>query len=546
MRKQTKSSFLFIISAIFITLLLYFISYNFFISNFKELENEQNRKNLHTLIDLIDIKFTNLSSTVNDYAHWDDTYDFIKTKDKEYIYQNFREGTNTLEGLDLDFMIFITIENEMIFSTYNENYKNENKNLFEKDLIDKFANQDNVITVYKFENQYFYLLKKSVSNSDETLEPNGYIYIGKLITNKTLNDMGKVFYKIKINDHTTNNYNLFINSKYYKNIDVKVSEEESCNCLKNELEIKDKNQLVLPLVTLSKREIIEKGKETIFYYNILITIFLFFVFYLIYKKQTLLEEYNFTLEKRVEEEVEKSKKQQQLLVQQAKLASMGEMIGNIAHQWRQPLNSLGLLFQSIEIKYKMKKLNEENLHEIVNRSRELTKNMSETINDFMYFFNPKNENETFSLKEVIDTSLNLFNSRELKCKIEVNTQADMENKILGTKNGLVQVLLNLLSNASDSIENCDTNAQIEYLIKINVKNDSKNIIIEVEDNGKGIDEKIINRIFEPYFTTKFKSHGTGIGLYMSKVIIEEHMKGSLTVKNGSKGAIFTILLPMVS
>jgi signal transduction histidine kinase len=172
--------------------------------------------------------------------------------------------------------------------------------------------------------------------------------------------------------------------------------------------------------------------------------------------------------------------------------------------------------------------------------------MSETINDFMYFFNPKNENETFSLKEVIDTSLNLFNSRELKCKIEVNTQADMENKILGTKNGLVQVLLNLLSNASDSIENCDTNTQIEYLIKINVKNDSKNIIIEVEDNGKGIDEKIINRIFEPYFTTKFKSHGTGIGLYMSKVIIEEHMKGSLTVKNGSKGAIFTILLPMVS
>ncbi len=220
---------------------------------------------------------------------------------------------------------------------------------------------------------------------------------------------------------------------------------------------------------------------------------------------------------------------------------MGEMIGNIAHQWRQPLNALGLLIQSIEFKYNSNNLNKENLYEIVNKSKIITKSMSETIEDFMQFFNPKLDEQSFLLNEAISKTLKLFNSRDTKSFIEINNELD-EIRIVGNQNRLIQVLLNLLTNAKDSVDNCEDKR--DCIIKINLKKDNKYIIIQVQDNGDGIPEELLDRIFEPYFTTKFKSQGTGIGLYMSKVIIEENMKGSLIAKNTLLGAMFEILLPI--
>lgn len=253
------------------------------------------------------------------------------------------------------------------------------------------------------------------------------------------------------------------------------------------------------------------------------------------------QELNKSLEKKVEIEVKKQAEQQKILEQQSKLASMGEMIGNIAHQWRQPLNALGLLIQSIEFKYNSNNLNKENLHEIVNKSKIITKSMSETIEDFMQFFNPKLDEDSFSLDEAISKAVKLFNSRDTKSSIEINNELG-DIRIVGNQNRLIQVLLNLLTNAKDSVDNCyDKRACI---IKINLKKDNNYIIIQVQDNGDGVPEELLDRIFEPYFTTKFKSQGTGIGLYMSKVIIEENMKGSLIAKNTLPGAMFEILLPI--
>ena len=246
---------------------------------------------------------------------------------------------------------------------------------------------------------------------------------------------------------------------------------------------------------------------------------------------------NEKLEERISEEVKKQQKQQQLLLNQARHAAMGEMIGNIAHQWRQPLNALGLVLQNINFTYEMGELNEEFMNKSIKKAEFLTSSMSKTIDDFRLFFSPNKLRNKFKISAVVEKSLILFEDTIVNHKIEIKKNID-DFEIYGFENELVQVLLILISNAKDALlEKKIENPRIE--IKTYIDKDEK--VIEVKDSGKGIDEKIINKIFDPYFTTKDESNGTGIGLYMSKIIIENNMNGKLEVKNDN-GAVFTIRL----
>ncbi|MFW2567219.1 ATP-binding protein [Aliarcobacter butzleri] len=251
---------------------------------------------------------------------------------------------------------------------------------------------------------------------------------------------------------------------------------------------------------------------------------------------------NTELEEKVIVETSKQKEQEQLLIQQTRLAAMGEMIGNIAHQWRQPLNALGLILQNLKFSYEIGELDEKMIDESVKKATMLTENMSKTIDDFRNFFRPNKAKENFKINEGITKAVELIESTFEHNNIKLEKDfVSSEIEFFGFANEFSQVILNLLTNAKDAVlENKIENP----LIIIQTKIDDEYIYISIKDNGLGIKDEIINKIFEPYFTTKDEGKGTGIGLYMSKIIIENNMNGKIEVKNEQNGANVIIKLPI--
>ncbi|MDX9901028.1 MAG: HAMP domain-containing sensor histidine kinase [Aliarcobacter sp.] len=251
---------------------------------------------------------------------------------------------------------------------------------------------------------------------------------------------------------------------------------------------------------------------------------------------------NETLEKRVFEETSKQKEQEQLLIQQTRLAAMGEMIGNIAHQWRQPLNALGLVFQNLKFSYEIGELNDEVLNRTVDKAEMLTKNMSKTIDDFRNFFRPNKAKEYFDINKSVLDAISLVESTFVHHNIKLEKDFKEEKiDVFGFPNEFSQVILNIISNAKDAL----IGNKIENpMIKIETKVEDDYAYISIKDNALGIKDEIIHKIFEPYFTTKDEVQGTGIGLYMSKIIIEKNMNGKIYLENTNEGANFIIKLFM--
>jgi len=292
--------FIFIFFIFTILSLIGFFSYKFFLNSFIDLEKEQNKKNIISILSFMDKELNYIEDIIKDYAIWDDTYNFVKTKNSDYIYENFREGTNTLKDLELDFIIFTTIKNDKIYSNYENKDFILDIELFEKSILEKFQDVKNITTIYKepskivkYNSQYFYIVKKHISNSDDTLPSNGYIYSGKIINNDIFNKKTKIFDEVLIkNKHYLEN-NFTINSDYLKNAQINIEEDDECKCLKNTIQLYDyDNNYIFSLITKSKRDLIKKGKEAILYYNISISLFLIFIFFLTYKNQKLLERYS--------------------------------------------------------------------------------------------------------------------------------------------------------------------------------------------------------------------------------------------------------------
>jgi len=241
------------------------------------------------------------------------------------------------------------------------------------------------------------------------------------------------------------------------------------------------------------------------------------------------------LDLRVKKEIEKRQQKEQMLMHQSKLAALGEMLGNIAHQWRHPLTRLSLLIQNLEMAAQMKKLDENYIRKFQEKAQAQIDYMSQTIDDFTNFFKKDTEKVEFYPKEIIEDALKLMEGRIKQNKVEVKFEIIKNEPVLGYKTEFSQVVLNIINNAIDVLKERDVPDR-KIFIRINGKR------IEIEDNAGGIDESIKDKIFEPYFTTKFQSQGTGIGLYMSKIIITQHFNGKLYAYNSKNGAVFVIEL----
>ncbi|PPK62414.1 histidine kinase/DNA gyrase B/HSP90-like ATPase [Malaciobacter marinus] len=264
------------------------------------------------------------------------------------------------------------------------------------------------------------------------------------------------------------------------------------------------------------------------------------------KSQEELSLLNKNLEKKVEQEValkikkeNEAKEKERILVHQSKLASMGEMIGSIAHQWRQPLTQLSSVLVLVELKYERGKLTLKELRESIHQSQEQIEFMSKTIDDFRNFFKPNKQKDFFSPYKSVQSALSLISSSFENYNIKVNLKFEDEVLINGYESEFSQVILNILSNSKDAfIEKQIANP----IITVTISKEDKNSKIVLCDNAGGINLTPIEKVFEPYVTTKHASSGTGIGLYMSKNIIEKSMNGSLSVSNNKNGVCFEIIL----
>ncbi len=244
-----------------------------------------------------------------------------------------------------------------------------------------------------------------------------------------------------------------------------------------------------------------------------------------------------SFELRVKKSLKELKQKEKLLYEQSRLAQMGEMMSMIAHQWRQPLNAISATSSSLQLKAKLNKLDPKFVIEMTDNIATYSQHLSDTIDDFRNFFKPNKEKDKVNFTQIIEAVVNIIHHSLKNHHIELMQELNCEEDFKSYTNELKQVVLNLVKNAEDVlIEN-----EIENpYIKIITRTQADKFVLEVRDNGGGIPKKVLKDIFKPYFSTKKQKDGTGLGLYMSKMIIEEHCKGKLRAYNSDEGAVFVI------
>lgn len=258
-------------------------------------------------------------------------------------------------------------------------------------------------------------------------------------------------------------------------------------------------------------------------------------------------EINENLEKKVEEEVQKNRNKDKHILQQSRLAQMGEMISMIAHQWRQPLGSISAVAASVKLKSVLNKFDittdlgrkeqKEFIADSMGKIESYIQFLTHTIDDFRNFFKPDKQKENTTLVSLVNRTLEIIGKALEINGIIVNVENHTTKELLTYTSEVTQVILNILKNAEDIFKERETkNRQISIVIRLS----NGMQYLEIEDNAGGIDETVLPHIFEPYFSTKNEKNGTGLGLYMSKTIIEEHCGGKISAINGVSGAKFII------
>ncbi|MBS1213417.1 MAG: domain S-box [Proteobacteria bacterium] len=250
---------------------------------------------------------------------------------------------------------------------------------------------------------------------------------------------------------------------------------------------------------------------------------------------------NESLEKRVAEEVEKNREQDLILSQQARLAAMGQMIHNIAHQWKQPINALAIVLANLKDDYDYHELTAESLHKTLKRSRRLLERMSTTIDDFSNFFRPDREAVEFEIDAAVEEALSIMSASLANHQIELVKALSPGLKARGYPNQFAHAVLNVIANGKEAIQQ---HAVPAGRIEIRLDEEHGMGKLTLQDNGGGIPAEILTQIFDPYFTTK--EQGSGIGLYMTKLIIERNLKGTIEVTNRGDGTLCAISLPLVT
>ncbi|RLA84471.1 MAG: hypothetical protein DRG78_01310 [Epsilonproteobacteria bacterium] len=474
----------------------------------------------------LDLKFKKIIT-----KNWSDTLELSKKTEADIISGDAADVTLAKNYKPIDIymqnpLVIITRDNYSFVSDLNHLKDKKiaygNGGGYSTDIVKKYPNIEFIIT----DTIYTGLLGVKSGKYD--------VFIGTLaMTDYSIVQMGIENIKIAGDTGITMNLTLFVNK----------NKPQLYTIL---------NKTMKSISDIQKHNIISKWRynkieKVIIDYTLVwqilgISFIIVFIVLIAYQKQKKLHKkikvLNDNLENKIKEEVEKNKQQQLLMLHQSRLAQMGEMINMIAHQWRQPLNVLSMINQTIILQYNRKKLDDEKVKYFKENTKKQIQNMSKTIDDFRNFFKPEKEKIEFYINDVISDTLELVKPILTKASIEIIFKNKQQFKIIGFPNELGQAILNIINNAKDAlVENKIENKQI----KIKLVED-ENITLTISDNAKGIPENIIDKVFDPYFSTKENKNGTGLGLYMTKIIIEEHTNSKISVSNNKNGANFIITL----
>lgn len=468
--------------------------------------------------------------------------EILKTKDETFYEWYWKESSNDeIEYKKIGFFKKIPTLNMYIGTGYYEkNFKEQTQKRILKKLNNLELKAPEYIFIYDLNGTSLVNPKKELlgTNRYNVKNEDGRFNLKDMIQFSLENKEGFIRYNstIKLNDSLTSNDKIsFI--KLYEDWNWIIGSGFYLEELNNN--IKEKKEALI----LSNNKTI----NNIILIAIIVTFFMIIIsFYLSKIINNIFLDYK----KRIDLEVNNLLEKEKLLMQQSKMATMGEMISSIAHQWKQPLSiismSNGLLKINSEIKDFSTPQDITNAIENIDNS---VHNLSQTIDDFRNFFNPNKEKVVFSILEAFEDTFKLINSQFKNNDIEI-IQNIKEIELLGYKNELLQVLINLLKNSKEELIK-KPNSMKKYIFISVDKNENK-IIIKIKDNADGIPSDIINKVFNAYFTTKEESGGTGIGLYICKQIIETSMQGEISVSNvkyeyegqNYVGAEFEIIFPI--
>ena len=255
------------------------------------------------------------------------------------------------------------------------------------------------------------------------------------------------------------------------------------------------------------------------------------------------ENHQMQLEYEVDKKTNALMEQDKIMLSQSRQAAMGDMISMIAHQWRQPITAIGMGAQNMQLDIELEEIDPKRFDKKLNNIVEQTHFLSKTIDDFRDFLKPNKKPDTHMLSEIVDGTLNIVEKSLENNNITLEKSFENDIEITTFRNEVIQVLLNIINNSKDVMKIKEMD---DGLITIKLDSDEQNAYIKICDNAGGIPDDVLPRIFEPYFTTKEEREGTGLGLYMSKMIIEKHLKGKLMAENLNGGAYFTISLPALA
>lgn len=407
-------------------------------------------------------------------------------------------------------------------------------------------------------------IKKRYPQLDFVFVKNSDDGINKIL-NGEIDGQIEFLYKALYKLYEKNNQNLKISNKLDISLDTSIGVRKDkpilysiLNRAVGEIGKKEKDDIIKKWITVEYKE----NLNFKYMWEVIVGILILF-FVLLYRQKLLNEmnkslnekvkekteelvKINNNLEIKIKEELEKNLNKDKLLERQAKMAAMGEMLENIAHQWRQPLSVISTGASGIKVKKDLNILDDEFLMENLDLIIHSSKYLSHTIDDFRFFFKPNKEKVNFYVGDCFEKTLNIISSKFNEKNIKIVKNIENVN-IVSYETELIQVFINILNNAKEALE--VTNIK-DKIIFVDVKNMKDRLVIKIKDNAGGIDENIIDKVFEPYFTTKHRSQGTGIGLYMCDQIVSKHMNGVMEVFNKDfvfdgtnyRGAEFTIIL----
>ena len=528
------------------------------------------KEKLEAFKDVIALKSEFYRKFAYDYSYWDELVNFLHTKNKKWASENLDSG---LEDFNATAMFVLDTEKNIVYQISKEGSL---KNPFE--FIDKTKIETtNPLFTHFYKKtpvgivEFFGApIQKSADTKRETT-PYGYLLIAKKWDEKylkTIGDLGQLHLRLEdINEkYHTDEYGIYTDiilkdehGKHISNLCVEnenpvsktINEYATRSLILNTivalmfifiLILFTTTNVSIPLSDISDalrgknpkpiKKYLTKKNE---YGEISSLIVDFF------KKETELEDLNATLKERVETEVEKNRQKEQLIYQQSKQAAMGQMLNNIAHQWRQPLNAVSITVGKLEYASKKDILQKEDLDSSLQSIKSLVKQMSDTIDDFRNFFKPNKAKGYFSLLQCLKNSASVVSEAYESQNIKISIICDPQIECFGYERELMQVLLVCFGNSKDAIE--ENGVREGKITVVGKQTPHGDVSITITDNGGGVKNEIIHDIFNPFFTTKEEGKGSGIGLYMSKQIIEQGMQGSISAVNNTDGLSVTIEIP---